>query len=303
MASKTTKTTKNGKSREQRQAEREALLAQLGDKVSALAISAEWLAYLRFVSAFRHYSFNNLLSIAAQCPHATPVAGYRKWQELGRQVRKGERAIKILGYSTKKITTTDPTTGEEVEDRVVRYPVLSVFDISQTDGDPIPTDSYQLPTGDGPAGALDKLTTWLTDEGWTVREKSLAGRCEGYTDHQDRVIVTNTGLEPAARLAVLLHEAAHAILHSELAPGEYQAHRGLCETEAESVAYVLANLLGLDTDASSISYVAGWSQTDPAVLATAATNVLRAVNTIAAGLGLDSHDDQDDDVTGEPTAA
>src|SRR5262245_16121794 len=138
------KTTKNGRSREQRQAAREALLAQLGDNVAALANSAKWVAYLQFVAAFRHYSFNNLLLIAAQCPHATRVAGYRKWQELGRQVRKEERAIKILGYSTKKITSTDPTTGEEVEERVVRYPVLSVFDLSQTDGDPVPTDPYQL---------------------------------------------------------------------------------------------------------------------------------------------------------------
>jgi antirestriction protein ArdC len=287
MASKSTKTSKTTKSREQRQAEREALLAQLGEKVAALADSEEWVAYLEFVAAFRHYSFNNLLLIAAQCPHATRVAGYRKWQELGRQVRKGERSIKILGYSTKKITTTDPATGEEVEDRVVRYPVLSVFDLSQTDGDPIPTDAYQLPTGDGPIGALDQLTTWLTAEGWTLTEKPLAGGCEGYTDHQQQVIVTDTGLEPAARLAVLLHEAAHAVLHGELAAGEYQADRGLCETEAESVAYVLANLLGLDADASSISYIAGWSATDPAAIATAATNVLAAVNTIATGLGLD----------------
>jgi hypothetical protein len=175
-----------------------------------------------------------------------------------------------------------------------------VFDLSQTDGDPIPTDSYQLPTGDGPAGALDQLTAWLTAEDWTLQEKPLAGGCEGYTDHQHHVIVTNTGLEPAAGLAVLLHEAAHAVLHSELAAGEYQAHRGLCETEAESVAYVLANLLGLDAEASSISYIAGWSATDPAVIAAAAGNVLRAVNTIAAGLGLDDHDD---DATGEQTAA
>jgi antirestriction protein ArdC len=59
---------------------------------------------------------NNLLLIAAQCPHATRVTGYRAWQKLGRQVRKGERAIKILGYSTKKITKTDADTGEEIED-------------------------------------------------------------------------------------------------------------------------------------------------------------------------------------------
>ena len=291
----TTKT-KNAKTREQRHAEREALLAQLGDKVAALASSDEWLAYLRFVSAFRRYSFNNVLLIAAQYPHATHVAGYRKWQELGRQVRKGERAIKIVGYSTKKITKTDPDTGDEIEGRVPRYPVLSVFDISQTDGEPVPTDHYQLPTGHGPAGEADRLVAWLTREGWIVQEKRLAGGPEGYTDHNNRLIVTNTGLEPAARLAVLLHEAAHAVLHSDLQPGEYQAHRGLCETEAESAAYVLANLLGLDTDASSISYIAGWSHTGSTILAAAAANVLTAVNAIAAGLGLDDQGQEDADI-------
>jgi hypothetical protein len=88
--------------------------------------------------------------------------------------------------------------------------------------------------------------------------------------------------------------------HDESEPGEYQARRGLCETEAESTAYVLANLLGLDTDASPISYVAGWSHSDPTVLAVAATNVLRAVDTVAAGLGLDDSDDQ---ISEESTAA
>jgi antirestriction protein ArdC len=138
------------------------LLEQLGDKVAALASSEQWLVYLRFVSAFRHYSFNNVLLIAAQCPHATRVAGYRKWQELGRQVRKGERAIKILGYSTKKITKTDPETGEEIEGRVPRYPVLAVFDISQTDGEPVPTEQLSTPDR-GRSGRRARAARYLAD--------------------------------------------------------------------------------------------------------------------------------------------
>ena len=294
-------TTRHGKTPEQRKAEREALLATLGEKVATLASSAEWVAYLRFMAALRRYSFNNLMLIAVQCPHATQVAGFRRWQQLGRQVRKGEKAIKILGYSTKKITKTDPVTGEDVEDRVARFPVLSVFDISQTDGEPIPSTTYTLPTGAGPDGALDRLTGWLQAEGWTVREEPLAGGLEGYTDHTRHLIATRTGLEPAARLVVLLHEAAHALLHSNDA--EYVAHRGLCETEAESAAYVLANLLGLDVDASSISYITGWSSAQPAVLRAAATNVLRAVNTIAAALGLDADDELPDTAGEEVNAA
>lgn len=288
---KTRATKKTGRTPEQRQAEREALLERLGEKVATLGSSAEWIAYLQFAAMFRRYSFRNLLLIAAQCPHATRVAGFRKWQQLDRQVRRGEKAIKILGYSTKKVTKIDPATGEEVEDKIARFPVLSVFDVSQTDGQPIPTNSYALPTGEGPTGALDRLMAWLQGESWTVRKLHLGGTMEGYTDHRRHIIATETGLEPAARLLVLLHEAAHALLH--LDDAEYVAHRGVCETEAESTAYVLANLLGMDVDASSVSYVAGWAKAEPDLLAAAATNVLRAVNTIAAALGLDTDDDDE----------
>src|SRR6266516_1776554 len=111
----------NTKTAEQRQAEREALLSTLGEKVAALVSSDDWLSYLRFAAAFRAYSVNNLLLIAAQCPHATRVAGYRAWQKIGRQVRKGEKAIKILGYSTKKITKTDP--GDRRRDRRPAHPL------------------------------------------------------------------------------------------------------------------------------------------------------------------------------------
>ena len=285
-------TKKTGRTPEQRQAEREALLERLGEKVATLGSSTEWIAYLRFMSAFRRYSFNNLMLIALQCPNATHVAGFRKWQELGRQVRKGEKAFKILGYSTKKITKTDPVTGEEVEDRVKRFPVLSVFDVTQTDGEPVPSNAYQLPTGEGPAGMLERLSAWLRGEGWTLRELPLGGMMEGYTDHQRRIIATEAGLEPAARLVVLLHEAAHALLHENDA--DYVTHRGVCETEAESTAYVIANLIGMDVDASSVSYVAGWAKADREVITAAATNVLRAVNTIAAALGLDEADQDED---------
>lgn len=293
MARTTTRGRRSHKSPEQRQAERQALLDSLGEKVATLADSAEWIAYLRFMSAFRRYSFANMLLIAMQCPHATRVAGFRKWQALGRQVRTGEKAIKILGYSTKKVTTTDPDTGEDVEDRVPRFPVLSVFDVSQTDGDPLPSVTYELPTGEGPAGMLDRLVRWLESESWHVRELPLAGTMEGYTDHHRHIIATEANLPPAARLLVLLHESAHALLHEDDAG--YVAHRGVCETEAESTAYVLAGLLGIDADASSISYVAGWANADRDVLSAAASNVLRAVNTIAAALGLDEDTDGPDD--------
>ena len=294
MARTTTRRGHQRKSPEQRQAERRRCWSGWGRRSRRWADSAEWIAYLQFMSAFRRYSFNNLMLIALQCPHATHVAGFRKWQQLGRQVRKGEKAIKILGYSTKKVTKTDPATGEEVEDRVTRFPVLSVFDVSQTDGDPVPSNRLRAADGGGARrDAGPAHPTGSSGEGWSVRELPLAGTMEGYTDHRRHIIATEANLEPAARLMVLLHETAHALLHEDDA--EYVAHRGVCETEAESTAYVLAGLIGMDADASSVSYVAGWASADRDVITAAATNVLRAVNTIAAALGLDEDDTDEDD--------
>ncbi|HLR97343.1 MAG TPA: ArdC family protein, partial [Jiangellaceae bacterium] len=107
---------------EQRRAEAEALHAGIANQVNALRSSEEWHRFLDFTRSFHSYSLNNVLLILAQRPTASAVAGYRQWQAKGRQVRKGEKAIRIFGYSTKKITQEDPDTGEEVEKRIPRFP-------------------------------------------------------------------------------------------------------------------------------------------------------------------------------------
>lgn len=301
----TRKTTKTGKTPEQRQAERQELLATVADKIDTLTSSTEWVAYLRFLGSFRSYSFKNTLLILVQCPHASRVAGYRKWQQYGRQVRKGEKAIKIIGYSTTKQTEVDEATGEETVTRIPRFPVLSVFDVSQTEGDELPSDGFALPTGADSFGVEQLVTEWLAGEGWRVETERIGGGVNGYTDHKTHRVALADTLEPAGRVAVLLHEAGHVVLHAELEPGAYQQHRGIYETEAESVVYVLANLLGVAADEKSIPYIAGWSSADRALIEATGANVLQAVNTIAAGLGLDADSEQDEtaDNTGEEVSA
>jgi hypothetical protein len=105
--------------------------------------------------------------------------------------------------------------------------------------------------------------------------------------HSAKTITIRAGLTPAAHALVLLHEATHAILHADLARTEYHHRRGAWETEAESAAYVLSRLLGRAPDGSSVPYIAGWSTRDPDAIETTASRVLAAVNTIAAGIGLD----------------
>lgn len=280
----------------ERQQQATELQASIAGQVEQLRGSDQWRAYLDFVHAFHTYSLNNVLLILAQCPHATHVAGFRKWQTLGRQVRKGQKAIKVFGYSTTKIATeveTDPTTAVEAresdsgETRAVRvrYPVLSVFDMAQTDpieGAPVIEEPAQRLTGEDTADVATTVTAWLTDQGWDVTREPIPGDTNGYTttDGSRRVVIEVT-LEPAAAAKTMLHEAAHVILHADTERAERVGHQGIWETEAESVAYVVAGLLDMDTSGYSIGYIAGWSAGDADLIKNTAKNVLRAVHTLA----------------------
>ena len=288
MASKTTKTP------EQRKAEMEALHGRLGEQVEALRSSAEWTRYLTFCAAFHRYSISNLLLILAQRENATHVAGYRAWQKLGRQVRKGERGIAILGTGEKKITEDNEETGEETTTgrRRVFFPVR-VFDISQTDPiegcETVEHPAHQL-TGEDEGNIFQAVAEYLTAQGVQVSRSPLPEGLNGYTTRADLslpvMVVVSDRLSPAQAAKTALHEAAHVTLgHIEDDHAEYLAHRGRYEVEAESVAYVLAGLLGLDTSAYSVGYVATWAEREQAdAIKETAGRVLAAVHTLAEAL-------------------
>ena len=290
MSTKTRTRTTKDKSPEQRQAEAEALHQRLVDQVEHLTTEAGWLQFLKAAKAFHAYSLNNVLLIVAQRPDASQVAGFRQWQARGRQVRKGEKGIKIYGF--RKSVVVDEETEEERT--VQRFPILTVFDVAQTDPipDAVQETRPQLLTGDDPHGITDAVTAWLADRGWTLTRES-AGTANGYTttDGTRRVVVDHR-LEDAAAAKTALHEAAHVILHTDDAPGEYVAHRGLKETEAESTAYVSAGLLGLDTSAYSVGYIAQWAGGDLHLIRSTATNVLSAVATLAGAFTTEDADQE-----------
>lgn len=278
---------------DKRQAAAEALHARLVDQVEALRTSDEWTRFLSFAAPFHSYSIRNILLILSQCEHASQVAGYRKWQSVGRQVRKGEKAIKIFGYSTKKFTETDAETGEEVEKRRTTFPLLNVFDISQTDpiegADQAPEISHHL-TGADTAGIFAATAEWLTAEGWSIEVDNLPDQVNGQTllDGSRRIII-DPDLSDAQAAKTILHEAAHATLHADAdgyPAADVAGHRGVCETEAESVAYVVAGIFGMDTSDYTVGYVANWSDADTDLIRSTAANVLRAVHTIADGLDI-----------------
>ena len=292
--------TRNTNKAANRKAAAEALQANLVEQVDALSGTDEWMRFLTFAQAFHSYSINNVLLILSQCPDATQVAGFRKWQTIGRQVRKGERSLKIFGYSTKKITTTDEETGDEVEKRVRRHPILSVFDISQTDpiegAEQQPEIAHPLQgTDDDGIGAA--VAEWLTARGWSVEVEDIEGSAYGYTDGSNARVVIDANMAPAQQAKTFLHEAAHVLLHfdDDKNPVEdYHGHRGVYETEAESVAYVVAGLLGLDTASYTVGYVAGWSECDTDLIKATAANVLTAAHTLIEALDpTEDGEDQD----------
>jgi antirestriction protein ArdC len=270
-------------SAEQRKAQAEALHAWILDQVQQLSESGQWRRFLDFARSFHTYSLNNLLLILAQRPDATMVAGFGQWQGKGRQVRKGETSIKIFGYSTKKTTETDDDTTDPQE-RIVRFfPVLSVFDISQTDpipGASVPENPAQQLTGENDHGVFGSLTAHLEGNGWAVSRQALA-RANGYTHPDQRTVVVGRGLGPEQAAKTLIHEAAHIHLGHINDIDEYRQHRGRMEVEAESVAYIVAAIAGFDTSAYSIGYITGWADENPDLVRDTATRVLRAVHTLA----------------------
>ncbi|AXH37476.1 ImmA/IrrE family metallo-endopeptidase (plasmid) [Humibacter sp. BT305] len=266
---------------EERKQQAEALHEQIAVQVEQLRDTGAWERFLTFSSAFHAYSLSNVLLILSACPEASQVAGFRKWLTLGRAVRKGERGIRIIGYSTKKSTRTNDD-GEEEETRSPRFPILSVFDISQTEiVDPELADAGELThrlEGGDDHGIIAALTAYLEREGWMVIREAMAGEKNGYARPEGRTVAIREDLSPAQAAKTLIHETAHILAgHVDDIAG-YTEHRGRAETEAESVAYVVAGMLGLDTSAYSIGYIAGWADADTALIRSTATVVLRVAH-------------------------
>lgn len=294
-----TSTRKNGKGRtvEQKRAEMEALHATLAEGVEALRNSDTWAAYLRFCASFHRYSCSNLLLIFMQNPEASRVAGYRAWQAKGRQVRKGERGLRILGTGTVKAgEEEDEATGEVIEGRRRVFFPVSVFDIGQTEVMEGHQDVSSLTrnlTGDDEHGILAQVLDYLTAAGVAVEFGPIASGANGYTSPANeqtgapvRVVIEERNA-PAQQAKTAIHEAAHIGLGHLNDLAEYVSHRGRHEVEAESVAYVVAGMLGLDTSDYSTGYIAGWAeQAEADVIKQSAGRVLAAVHALVEALHL-----------------
>ena len=253
---------------------------RLEQGITELFESERYKEYLRVMSKFHNYSFNNTLLIAMQKPDASLVAGFSSWKNnFGRNVMKGEKGIKIIAPSPftvkQEVEKTDPQTGkpvigkdgkpvtEEKEIKVPAYKVVSVFDVSQTEGRELPDIAVNELTGD-----VDRFKDFFAAleqaSPVPVGFEKIEGGAHGYYHLEEKRIAIDEGMSDLQTLKTAIHEIAHAKLHDiDLnAPKEEQkprVDRRTREVEAESVAYTVCQHYGLDTSDYSFGYVAGWS--------------------------------------------
>ena len=253
---------------------------RLEQGITELFESERYKEYLRVMSKFHNYSFNNTLLIAMQKPDASLVAGFSSWKNnFGRNVMKGEKGIKIIAPSPftvkQEVEKTDPQTGkpvigkdgkpvtEEKEIKVPAYKVVSVFDVSQTEGRELPDIAVNELTGD-----VDRFKDFFAAleqaSPVPVGFEKIESGAHGYYHLEEKRIAIDEGMSDLQTLKTAIHEIAHAQLHDiDLnAPKEKQkprVDRRTREVEAESVAYTVCQHYGLDTSDYSFGYVAGWS--------------------------------------------
>lgn len=282
MASKTTKRTPSKADQEARAAKLAALQQQITDGVAALTDAAQWRTLLGTAAKFHRYSLGNLLLIARQRPDATQVAGFSAWKELGRTVRKGEKGIAILAPFTVKPRDEDLEKDPDAKPRVL-FRAVYVFDIAQTEGAPLsqptPVPSPELLAGDGPAGLYEAVAAQITAAGFQLERGDCDGGANGYTSWDRMVVRVRADVDDAHAVKTLIHEWAHIRFgHGRSSARDYRAHRGVCEVEAESVAYILCVAHGLATADYSLPYVAGWSDGDAKIVKATADGVVRTAS-------------------------
>ena len=253
---------------------------RLEQGITELFDSERYKEYLRVMSKFHNYSFNNTLLIAMQKPDASLIAGFSAWKNnFGRNVMKGQKGIKILAPSPfkikKELEKIDPQTGkafigkdgkpvtEEKEITIPAFKVVSVFDVSQTEGKEIPDIAVNMLTGDvehykDVFAALEKTSPV------PVGFEKIEGGAHGYYHLEDKRIALDEGMSELQTLKTLIHEIAHAKLHdidlnAPLEDLENRPDRRTREVQAESIAYTVCQHYGLDTSDYSFGYVAGWS--------------------------------------------
>lgn len=262
------------KDRNQRMKE---ITQRLEQGVKEIFTSEMYMEYLKTMSQFHSYSFNNTLLIHLQKPDASLVAGYQAWQKkFHRQVKRGEKGIQIIAPAPirekEEVEKIDPATlepvlkpdgtpeMEEVVYTIPRFRITTVFDVSQTEGEPLP--ELATPELMGSVENYEIFMQAIRDiSPAPIRFDEIESGAKGFYSSIDKEIVIQNGMSESQTMKTGIHEVTHAKLHDrdimeELEEKKDQLTR---EVEAESVAYTVCQYFGLDTSEYSFPYIAGWS--------------------------------------------
>lgn len=260
---------------EARKAEMEEITTKLEKGVKDIFATDGYKDYLNFCAKLPRYSVNNQILIMLQKPDATMCQSFTNWKEMNRFVRKGEKGIRILApapYKMQKEQDKTDASGKPVLDKdgepvketvevtINAFKPVSTFDISQTEGDPVPTVGVAELTGsvEGYEALLQAIKEVVPVP---ISFEQIDSDAKGFYHLEENCIVIQEGMSEAQTVKTLLHEASHQALHSReamQASGE-QKSKNQKETEAESVAYVVCQHYGIDTSDYSFAYVATWS--------------------------------------------
>src|SRR5574344_1559413 len=249
--------------------------------------SDKYKSYLQTMSRFHKYSFNNTMLISMQKPDATLVAGFNKWRDgFSRFVKKGEKGIKIIAPTPYKIKEEreklDPQTKapildlngkvqtEEVEIQIHKFRKVSVFDVSQTEGEPLPTLASNL------TGNVQQFEVFMEAVKRTapvpIEIKPMSEDLDGYYHIEDKRIAIREGMSEVQTISAAIHEVAHSLLHNREMEKELQAQqcenkkpmkpkdRNTEEVAAESISFAVCSYYGIQTAENSLGYIATWSK-------------------------------------------
>ncbi|HZX34130.1 MAG TPA: ArdC-like ssDNA-binding domain-containing protein [archaeon] len=225
----------------------ENYVSQLADETDAVRKSAFFKEYLDAMAKFWHYSYHNQILIHVQKRDASRVAGFRKWNDLGRRVKGGSKAIKILAPFSKKLIEKDKVTGEEKKVLRTYFIPVNVFDVSQTEGKELPKIDIEV-TGDSHKEVLDKLLALCISKNIAVEFKDLGiNGLYGYS--QGGKIALDSKQEVNMQVCTLVHEIAHELLHQTPVGKKFSKQEK--EIHAEATAYAVTKALGLENKSSA----------------------------------------------------
>jgi antirestriction protein ArdC len=268
-----TKTKRRPSTEEERAERRAAEREQMREAVEALRTSEGWQRWLKVRRHFHNYSFHNQLMIAMQLGHATQVAGFRRWLEIGYAVRKGEHAIRIWAPcppSKKQVKRWREAGSNPDEEPRTFFRLVPVFDASQVaplsefPGEPMALEPPHEPiTGDGLGAKLGPLVEFADSLELEVAIELVPGAASGYHEPATgRIVVEDVGpaFSANAQVSVLVHELAHALVRIDRREEDPKLDYAAEEVVVESVAYSVCASLGLDSAGSAVPYVTGWAE-------------------------------------------